>query len=108
MGCILLFLTLFSPRFVLFLFWAFDHTRWNAVFGQMILLPLLGFFFLPFTTLVYLFAYNPVSQSISAFGWIWLILALFVDLAAYGSNAYRRRQVTSSTTTTTNVIDSEE
>ncbi len=91
MGCIILFLTLLSPRLVLFLVWLLNNKRWDLVFHGGVFLPLLGFLFLPFTTLIYFFAYNPVTNTISPFGWIWIVIALFVDLAAYGSNAYRQQ-----------------
>jgi hypothetical protein len=56
------------------------------VFDNGIFLPLLGFLFLPFTTLIYIFAVNPLTGQISAFGWIWLILALTpIASAIYGS-----------------------
>ena len=90
MGCIILLLTMISPRLVVFLVWVFNRTRWDLVFDNGIFLPLLGFLFLPFTTLIYIFAVNPLTGQISAFGWIWLILALIVDLSSYGGNAYRK------------------
>lgn len=103
MGCIILLLTMISPRLVVFLVWLFDRGLWDRVFHGTVFLPLLGFFFLPFTTLIYLFAVNPATGQVSAFGWIWLILALFIDLGSYGGNAYRARS--NSQRSSSNVID---
>ena len=57
MGCCLLsLLALISPRLALFLLWIFGDVLSRAYSSWII--PLLGFFFLPWTTLVYAAAWD--------------------------------------------------
>src|ERR671937_237408 len=51
MGCLLVLLALISPRLVLFLLWIFSDVLSRAFDSWII--PLLGFFLLPWTTLAY-------------------------------------------------------
>lgn len=90
MGCFVAILALISPRLVLVLVWLFNHNRFTVAFHNSFLLPLLGFIFLPWTTLIYAFAYNPILGHLSTWGWIWVILALFVDLGSYGAANWGR------------------
>ncbi len=85
MGCFLAILAIFSPRLVLVLVWLFNHPRFDVAFHNSFLWPLLGFIFLPWTTLVYVFAYNPLLGHPSTWGWVWVFLALLVDLGSYGA-----------------------
>ncbi len=52
-------------------------------------MPLLGLLILPWTTLMYLMVFG--TNGIVGFDWVWLGLALLVDLGAYGGGAYANR-----------------
>lgn len=79
-----------SPRLALFLVWLFDNPRMEAAFDSF-WVPLLGFFFLPWTTLAWAVAYAPV-KGVSGFGWFLVIFAFFVDISTYTGGARARRQ----------------
>jgi hypothetical protein len=56
--------------------------------------PCLGFLFLPFTTLIYVFlvSSNPVGQQgLQGSDWLWIILAIILDLASVGASGYTNR-----------------
>jgi hypothetical protein len=55
----------------------------NAAFSTFIL-PCLGFLFVPFTTLMYVFLIQGVGR-IEGLDWLWLILAFILDLASIGA-----------------------
>lgn len=86
--CFILLLGAFAPRLALILVWLLTPLVTRA-FGTQILLPLLGLIFLPLTTLVYVLVFIP-GVGVVGFGWLWLILALIIDLSTYGG-AYRTR-----------------
>jgi hypothetical protein len=75
----------FAPRATLFLMWLFTD-RISAAFGGRIL-PLLGFFFMPWTTLTYTLA-SP--HGLNAFEIVLLIIAAGVDLGIWGGGAKHR------------------
>jgi hypothetical protein len=89
MGCACLFalLAAAAPRLALALMWLF--TPWVGRAFDSFIVPLLGFIFLPLTTVVYVLAY---PRGLTVFEWILLIVAVIIDLGAYGSGAYGRRQ----------------
>ena len=45
------------------------------------LLPLLGILVLPITTLTYVLV-NYITGSVTGWGWLWVVLAVLLDLAA--------------------------
>jgi len=54
------------------------------------LLPLLGILLLPITTLTYVLVYY-IAGSVTGWGWLWVALAVLLDLAA---NSYPARSAT--------------
>lgn len=90
MPCFLLLAALLFPRVVLVLMWLFSSVLDRAYHGLVI--PLLGFIFLPFTTIVYgwLAANN---LPISGFNLILIIIAVILDVGSHGGGTryYRRR-----------------
>lgn len=84
MGCIFALIAVFTPRLALVLLWLLSDYV-NRAFDTFII-PILGLLFLPFTTLIYVLVYSPVT-GLQGFDWIWIILALMVDLASYGGSA---------------------
>ncbi|HET9918576.1 MAG TPA: hypothetical protein VFQ30_01950 [Ktedonobacteraceae bacterium] len=45
-------------------------------------LPLLGILFLPITALTYVLVYS-IAGSVTGWSWLWVVLALLLDLAAH-------------------------
>jgi hypothetical protein len=82
-GCLLALLALISPRLVLFLLWIFSSVLSRAFDSWII--PLLGFFLLPWTTLAYaaFWDWGP-GRHVSGFEWFFVILAFLIDLGSYG------------------------
>ena len=86
---ILLFLfTLIGPRFATIMWWLFNPFRFNSAFSTVIF-PLLGIFFLPWTTLMYVGVF---PGGLSFWNWLFLGLAFVADLGSYGSGAYKYKQ----------------
>ena len=82
-------IAMLAPRFALVLIWVLTPLV-NRAFGAFIV-PLLGFIFLPFTTLIYSLVYVPAIGGPTGFGWLWVLLAVLVDLGSYGGGAYGSR-----------------
>jgi hypothetical protein len=88
-GCIVALVAFFSPRFAIFLVWLFTD-RMGIAFNSF-WIALLGFFFLPWTTLAWAVAYQPV-QGVTGFGWFVVILAFFADMSTHVASAQARQQ----------------
>ncbi|HOD50705.1 MAG TPA: hypothetical protein PLM14_02085 [Candidatus Hydrogenedentes bacterium] len=83
MGCCLGVVALIFPRIALFVMWlsgyggrAFDTILW----------PLLGFFFMPYTTCGYAFAANSLG-GLKGWGLAALIVGVVLDVASHGGGA---------------------
>ena len=88
-GCLAAFTSFFS-RMVLLMYWISRPVQWNVAFSGSWLLPCLGFLFLPFTTLVYVWLVQGVG-GIQGLDWLWLGLAVFCDIANTASAGYANR-----------------
>jgi hypothetical protein len=87
MPCLLLILFLAFPRIALVLLFLFSNYLQRAYHG--LLLPLVGFLFLPLTTLAYAWMAN-TGRPTAGINLIILIIAVVIDLSSLGSGAYRR------------------
>lgn len=88
--CFFILLLLFGPRLVIVLWWLFEPFRWSAAFSGFFLVPILGFLFLPWTTLMYVLV---VPGGIVGFDWLWIALAVLADLSSVaGGRTYQRRR----------------
>jgi hypothetical protein len=88
-GCIFILIAALSPRLAVLLMWIF--TPWvDRAFGPVIW-PILGILFLPLTTLLYVILWNTGGRGVTGWEWIFVILAVFGDLASYARSAGRRR-----------------
>lgn len=86
MGCLLIIFAVIIPRITMVLIFLF--TNWFSVF-QSIIWPILGFLFMPYTTLAYMLAMIYNHHQIAG-GWlVLLIVAIFVDISGH-SGSYRR------------------
>ena len=88
MGCLLVLLSAFAPRLVVVFAWIARPAYVDAVFDTWIF-PLLGLIFLPFTTLMWLFLGAP-PEEIAGFDWLWIVLAVLLDLSHY-ANTWEQR-----------------
>ena len=89
MPCLLLILVLAFPRIALLLLFFFSNYLERAYHG--LLLPLVGFIFLPLTTLVYAWLTN-TGQPTQGFNLLLLIVAVIIDLGGLGGGEYHRRR----------------
>src|SRR3954469_5251980 len=89
MGCFLALLALISPRLVLFFLWIFSDVLSRAFDSWIV--PLLGFFLLPWTTLTYAaFWHWGSGRHVTGFEWFFVILAFLIDLGSYGGGGRAR------------------
>ena len=86
MGCFILLFSLIGPRFALGFLWLFTGFV-DRAYDNM-LLPALGFVFLPWTTFTYALAYD--GEGVSSIGWFFVALAAFGDVSSFA--AARRGQ----------------
>lgn len=83
MACFGCLLALISPRLVLFLLWIFDDILSRAYDSWII--PFLGFFLLPWTTLTYAAFWDwGAGRQVTGIEWFFVILAFLLDLSSYG------------------------
>ena len=83
MGCLMVLFALVTPRFVMILLWLFTDYLSQA-FGSFFW-PLLGFFFLPTTTMAFAIAQNEF-QGTKGWGLVVLILGVMVDFGLLGGS----------------------
>lgn len=91
MGCLLAIFAGLFPRLALLVLWIARPALVDAAFGTF-LLPLLGFIFLPFTTLIYALVYTP-GVGVVGLEWIWVIIALILDVGHWGASYTQRDRV---------------
>mgnify|MGYP001825570279 CR=1 FL=1 len=88
MCCFFTALLVFGPRLAILVWWIYSPVYINSLF-QTWIWPLLGFIFLPWTTLMYTLVVGP--GGLMGFDWLWLGLAFLADISAYAAGAARRR-----------------
>ena len=89
MPCLLLILVLAFPRVVLVLMFLLSNYLERAYHG--LIIPVLGFLFLPLTTIVYAWLVNS-HLPIAGVNAIILILAVLIDVGGLGGGAWHRRR----------------
>jgi hypothetical protein len=89
MGCLIPLLGLLSPRLALFAIWFFSSMLSRA-FDDWIV-PVIGFFLLPWTTLAYVVMWDVGSRGVHGFEWFIVILAFLADLTSYATSDRHRR-----------------
>ena len=88
MPCLVVLLALIGPRVALVGMALFSDILSRAYDG--VLLPLIGFFLLPWTTLAYAVMWDTGTRTVDGFEWFIVILAFFADLASYASGSRAR------------------
>ncbi|MFN2184861.1 MAG: hypothetical protein ACK2UU_12760 [Anaerolineae bacterium] len=88
MCCFITALLLAGPRLAILVWWIFSPLYITSIF-QTWIWPILGWIFLPWTTLMYM---SIAPGGIIGFDWILLGLGIFADMASYfGGYAERQR-----------------
>ena len=97
MCCFFTALVLVGPRLGIVVWGLIEPARWQAAFSTFVW-PLLGFVFLPWTTLMYVVV-SP--GGVVGFDWFWIVLSVVIDIASYGGGAYGNRDRIRGYTSTT-------
>lgn len=87
MCCLFATLLALGPRAAILVWWLIEPVRWNATFDTF-LWPLLGLIVAPWTTLMYVVVY---PAGINGFDFVWLGLAIAMDLFSWFGGAYTNR-----------------
>ena len=87
--CAVLVVLFLGPRVAIAAMAVFSNYLGRA-FGGAILLPLVGWIFLPWTTLAYAWAINSTGE-VAGLQAIVVVVAVLVDLGVVGGGAARRR-----------------
>jgi hypothetical protein len=88
MGCFVVLFAFISPRLALFFILLFSGGWVGDAFDGWVL-PVLGFFLLPWTTLAYIVMWQ-ITPGVNGFEWFIVALAFFVDLLSYAKSADAR------------------
>ncbi|MDV2990031.1 MAG: hypothetical protein P3T54_07785 [Dehalogenimonas sp.] len=89
MCCLVALLMLVGPRATIVIWWLFDSGRWSQAF-DVFLIPVLGFIFLPWTTLAYVLIF---SGGVTGLDVVLLIIAIMADLGSYGGGWRQRERI---------------
>jgi hypothetical protein len=87
MCCFFTTLVLLGPRLAILVWWLVNRSYVGAAFSSW-LWGLLGWLFLPWTTIAFLIFY---PGGINGLEWLWLGLGLLVDLGSYGGGGWGNR-----------------
>lgn len=81
------------PRLALVLVWLFGDGYLQSAYSSL-LWPLLGFLFLPLTTLTFAYATHSLAagDGLSALGWLLVAIAALVDIGLVGRGGARYRR----------------
>ena len=88
MGCFVALFALISPRLALFVVWLFTDWLGDAYEGWLV--PVLGFFLLPWTTLAYAVMWVSGTNGVEGFEWFLVGLAFLFDLGSYAQGGRAR------------------
>jgi hypothetical protein len=88
MPCLAALLALISPRLALAFVWLFSDVLSGAFDSWLV--PLIGFFVLPWTTLAYALMWDAGTNTVTGFEWFIVGLAFVFDLGSYGAGQSAR------------------
>jgi hypothetical protein len=88
-GCLFVIAAAISPRLGVFVLWAFTD-RMSIAFDSF-WWALIGFVFLPWTTVAWALVYAP-RDGVTGFGWVIVAFAFIVDLSTHIGSATARRE----------------
>jgi hypothetical protein len=87
MCCFLTTLVLLGPRIAALVWWLIWPAKWTIAFGGNWIWPVLGIIFLPWTLLMYVIVFPVVGF----WNWLFLILAIIVDISSFGGGFFGNR-----------------
>jgi hypothetical protein len=90
MGCLIALFGLITPRVVMVLLWLFTNYLSRAF--ESFIWPLLGFIFLPTTTLAYAVAQNSF-KGLKGIGLLIFVLGILIDFGLLGGGARSRSRL---------------
>jgi hypothetical protein len=90
MPCLFALLAVAFPRLAIILLWLFTGF-FNGIY-ETVIIPLLGFIFLPLTFLVYTFLQRTSPGSMTTQGLIFIFIAVVLDLGLLGGGSVSRRR----------------
>jgi hypothetical protein len=88
-ACVLALLALISPRLALVALWLFGDLLSRAFDSWIV--PLAGFFLLPWTTLAYAVMWSS-AEKVSGFEWFLVVVAFLFDIGAWGGGQRAQRR----------------
>jgi hypothetical protein len=88
MPCLVVVVALLSPRLAIVVMWLFSNVLGRAYDSA--LLPIIGFFLLPWTTLAYALMWDLGTHRVSGLEWFVVVLAFLADLGAHRGTARGR------------------
>jgi hypothetical protein len=88
MPCVVVLLALISPRLALFGVWLFSDILGRAYDSTIV--PVLGFFLLPWTTLAYAVMWDAGTHRVTGLEWFIVVLAFLADLGSYAGGSGSR------------------
>jgi hypothetical protein len=89
MPCLLALLAVAFPRIAIVLLWLFTNF-FTGVYHSVVI-PVLGFIFLPLTLIVYTYTQKTHAGAMGTPQLIFLFIAIILDLGLIGGGTYRRR-----------------
>ena len=90
MGCFVALFALISPRLALFALFLFSDLLSRAYEDWIV--PFIGFFLLPWTTLAYAVMWSVGTHGVKGFEWFIVILAFLFDLGSWREGRGARRR----------------
>ena len=90
MGCFVALFALISPRLALFALFLFSDLLSRAYEDWIV--PFIGFFLLPWTTLAYAVMWSVGTHGVKGFEWFLVILAFLFDLGSWREGRGARRR----------------
>ena len=90
MGCLVVLLAFISARLALFFVWIFTDDISRAFDNALV--PILGFFLLPWTTLAYVVLWSTGTHGVHGFEVFLVIFAFIVDLGSYAGGGRAQAQ----------------
>jgi hypothetical protein len=89
MPCLLALLSIAFPRVAIVLLWLFSNF-FTGVY-QNVIIPVLGFLFLPLTLIVYTYLAKTSGGHLTTTQFVFIFIAVIVDLGLIGGGTFRRR-----------------
>ena len=89
MGCFVALFALISPRLALFALFLFSDLLSRAYEDWIV--PFIGFFLLPWTTLAYAVMWSVGTHGVKGFEWFLVILGFLFDLGSWREGRGARR-----------------